>query len=75
MFWTSRRETDIRISFEALECSSMNIDIDLSKYKPAINHDIGLYIDKILASAAYKSWPDGLKKEARTTLIKNSDGM
>jgi hypothetical protein len=55
--------------------SGPNIDIDLSRYKRAVDHDIGLHVDTMLAGRAYDPWPETLKKEARGILIEKSEGM
>lgn len=73
MFWTSRREKDIERFFISISSPWRKKDIDLSVYRPAIDHDIGLYIDRTLSS--YNLWPDELKAEARSELIKRADGM
>lgn len=75
MFWTSRREENIKSSYYCIESNSERWDIDLSAYKPAIDYDIGLFVDSTLALPTYNSWPKGLKEEARKELIKKSDGM
>lgn len=73
MFWTSRNEEEIRISYPAHDSSSLKIGIDLSDYKPRLDDDIGLYIDKTLDE--YDSWTPKMKEEARATLIEKADGM
>ncbi|KAG4441669.1 hypothetical protein IFR05_002876 [Cadophora sp. M221] len=75
LFLTSRREKDIEASYRAIESTSEKWDINLSAYKPAIDHDIGLLIDRTLSSTSYNTWPQELKDEARMELIEKSDGM
>lgn len=75
MFLTSRREKDIEASYCSLETDSDKWDIDLSAYQPAIDSDIGLFIDRTLSSNSYKSWPSELKDEARIELIEKAVGM
>ena len=75
MLWTSRREKDIETSYQALQSRSEKWDIDLSRYKPAVDHDIGLFIDTTLSSLEYSSWPKNLKDEAREALVERADGM
>jgi hypothetical protein len=72
---TSRREADIEAALKPLLSSDPNIDIDLSSYKRAVEHDIGLHIDTIFASRTYDSWPNDLKNEARNILIEKAEGM
>jgi hypothetical protein len=72
---TSRREPDIEAMLKPLLSPPSKTAVDLLIYKYAVDHDIGLYIDKTLATADYDSWPDTVKAEARSTLIKNADGM
>jgi hypothetical protein len=72
---TSRREPDIEAVLNPLLSSPSKIAIDLSIYKEAVNHDIGLYIDQTLATSDYESWPESIRVEARATLIEKADGM
>jgi hypothetical protein len=72
---TSRRESDIEIVLGPILTMPFKTAVDLSIYRDAVNHDIGLFIDETLASSKYNSWPDSIKTEARATLIKNADGM
>lgn len=72
---TSRREPDIETVLNPLLSSPAKIALDLSIYKDAVNRDIGLYIDKTLATSDYDSWLESVKAEARATLIQNADGM
>ena len=74
---TSRREVDIEKTFKTLFSASApaNIDIDLMTYRYKVNHDIGLHVDKTLASETYDEWPKEVKKEVRETLVKKADGM
>lgn len=46
MFWTSRKEQDILDSYNSITSPGIRKAIDLSVYRPAIDHDIGLYIQK-----------------------------
>lgn len=75
MFLTSRREKDIEGSIYSPGTEAFKWDIDLLAIQPAIDHDIGLFIDCTLSSRIYNSWPPELKAEARTELIAKSDGM
>jgi hypothetical protein len=74
---TSRREVDIEKAFKNLFSASMpaNVDIDLLTYRYKVDHDIGLHIDKTLASETYDEWPEVLKKEVREALVEKADGM
>jgi hypothetical protein len=72
---TSRRETDITAVLEPMLSSHLNMDIDLSAHKEAIDHDIGLHIDNTFGVEPFKSWPGEIKSEARATLIEKADGM
>jgi ankyrin repeat domain-containing protein 50 len=72
---TSRREPDIEAVFNPLLSPPSKIALDLSIYRAAVNRDIGLYIDKTLATSDYDSWLESVKVEARATLIENADGM
>lgn len=75
MFWTSRREKDIETFYQSISLSSQRWDINLAAYRPAIDHDIGIYIDNTLSLPSYSSWSVELKTEARMQLMKKSDGM
>jgi hypothetical protein len=74
---TSRREVDIEKNFKTLfsNTAPANIDIDLITYRHKVDHDIGLHIDKTLASRSYDEWPEDIKKEVREALIEKADGM
>jgi hypothetical protein len=75
IFCTSRKEVDIDAGLKPVMCLQTGMAIDLSTYKAAIDHDIGLHIDNTLASSDFDSWPDHIKTEARETLIAKADGM
>ena len=72
---TSRNESDIAAALRPLMCSASRLPVDLSVYKAAVDHDIGLYIDGTLSSNSYESWSDDIKTETRKSLIENADGM
>ncbi|KAK4150284.1 hypothetical protein C8A00DRAFT_37122 [Chaetomidium leptoderma] len=74
MFCTSRRESDIDAVLSPLLLPPGRDAIDLTA-TAVIDHDIGLYIDSVLASPNFSSWPDNVKMEARASLIKKADGM
>lgn len=44
-------------------------------YRYIIDDDIGIFIDTILASDDYESWPASVKEEARSSLLEKADGM
>lgn len=71
----SRKERDIEAGFEHILSQGSTIVFDLSAHVTAVNRDIGLYIDVILATPAYKSWPSDIKEEAKTGLIEKAGGM
>jgi ankyrin repeat domain-containing protein 50 len=72
---TSRRETDIEAALKPVFASPFTNSFDLSIYRDAIDRDIGLHIDNALASSDYESWPEGVKREARESLVAKADGM
>ncbi len=74
MFWTSRKGSDIQFCFQKQD-SSAKLEIDLSSYKRAIDHDIGCYIDATLELVPYESWAPQIREEAREALIKKANGM
>lgn len=75
IFCTSRRELDIEAAFKPMLRGSGHIDINLNFYEPAVEHDIGLHIDKILGARAYQTWPEEIKSEAKKRLIEKAEGM
>jgi hypothetical protein len=52
---TSRREVDIEKDLKPISSTSVtgNIDVNLESHRWTVNHDIGLHIDKTLASETY----------------------
>ncbi|CZR67570.1 uncharacterized protein PAC_17469 [Phialocephala subalpina] len=74
---TSRREADIEKAFKPLFPASAtgNTDVDLMAYRGKVDHDIGLHIDKTLASETYDDWSEELKMEVRQALVERADGM
>lgn len=72
---TSRAESDIIAAMGTIMSPPSRAEIDLMIYRDSLSHDIGLYIDETLASAAYGTWPADLKAEAKELLIQNADGM
>jgi hypothetical protein len=74
---TSRREVDIEKGFKTLFLASApaSIDVNLLTYRNKVDYDIGLYIDKTLASETYDEWSEEIKKEVREALIEKADGM
>jgi hypothetical protein len=66
---------DIEAAFKPMLRGSGHIDINLNFYEPAVEHDIGLPIDKILGARAYQTWPEEIKSEAKKRLIEKAEGM
>ncbi|RYC64329.1 hypothetical protein CHU98_g1861 [Xylaria longipes] len=75
LFCTSRAEPDIKLAISIFMSPPSRADIDLTVKTRGVNHDIGLYIDSVFASANYNSWPSDLKAEAKALLIQRADGM
>lgn len=75
LFCTSRKEEDIDAALGLLLSPPRRVAINLASATSKLVEDIGLYIDSILASADFRSWPDGLKIEARAVLIERADVM
>jgi hypothetical protein len=75
ILWTSRRESDIEAAISPLLSAPSQFGMDLSVYREAVDHDIGLHIDKTLDFPDYTSWPLAIKAEARAKLIEKADGM
>ncbi|KAF3762569.1 hypothetical protein M406DRAFT_263163 [Cryphonectria parasitica EP155] len=72
---TSRAEPDIETGMSTVLSPPSRAAMDLTAHQEGLDHDIRLYIDSILASAEYSSWPDDVKGEAKASLIKKADGM
>ncbi len=66
---------DIEAVLEPIASSDSNVDIDLSAHRKAVDHDIGLHVDKTFDTVPFKSWPDSIKAEAKAALIERADGM
>ncbi|KAK3896805.1 hypothetical protein C8A05DRAFT_48313 [Staphylotrichum tortipilum] len=66
MLCTSRKESDINAVLGSFVCADRaRRAIDLNEVNAGLDHDIGLYIDSVLASPDFQSWPDEVKAEAR----------
>jgi hypothetical protein len=79
LFLTSRREVDIDMMLKPLVSSSpadrSKFDINLSLFQQALELDIHLHVNQKFTIEHFRSLPDDVKDEARSTLIKNADGM
>ncbi|KAF4630221.1 hypothetical protein G7Y89_g7914 [Cudoniella acicularis] len=79
LFLTSRREVDIEAGLKPLisipPLNTFTVDINLSTVQDALDLDIGLHIDQKLNAEPFRSWPNDVKEEAKTALIRNADGM
>lgn len=75
IFCTSRKEADIDAALGLLLSPPQRVAIDLARVESELVQDIGLYIDSILASGDFGSWPNDLKIEARAVLIERADVM
>ncbi|KUJ09733.1 uncharacterized protein LY89DRAFT_761415 [Mollisia scopiformis] len=75
MLCTSRQLTDIDEVLQPMASSTSASNVDLWQYKAAVDHDIGLHIDKRFSEAPFRSWPEDIQLEARTALIEKADGM
>jgi len=74
IFCTSRNESDIDAAIRPL-LSATRVVMDLEMHRACFDADLSLYIDSMLASPQYRSWPEEMKNEARETMVKNADGM
>lgn len=72
---TSRKESDINAAMKHHLTRSCSYELDLLAYRSIIDDDIGIFIDTILASDDYESWPASVKEEARNSLVEKADGM
>ncbi|KAG0646183.1 ankyrin repeat [Hyphodiscus hymeniophilus] len=77
MLCTSRRELDIEIASNSFFKTAAKFDMDLTAHarRHVVDHDIGLYIDRMLNTYQYSGWPENMKLEARDVLVKKADGM
>lgn len=75
VFCTSRAEPDISAVISAILSPPSRAAIDLTTEQLGVNLDISLYIDSVLASHDYSSWPESLKAKAKDLLIMKADGM
>jgi hypothetical protein len=66
---------DIEEVLEPIVSSRSAFVIDLLTHKEAIDHDIGLYIEKRFGDTPFKSWPIEIQIEAKIALIEKADGM
>lgn len=75
VFCTSRAEPDISTVISAILSPPSRDAINLTVDQLGVNRDIGLYIESMLASRDYSSWPKYLKVKAKDLLIEKADGM
>lgn len=75
LFCTSRKELDINIEFRGHLSRPEAAEIDLSCCREEMEQDIRQYIDVVLSSTDFHSWPLTIRSEVREELIKNADGM
>ncbi|KAM0522461.1 hypothetical protein ACHAPE_002051 [Trichoderma viride] len=75
LLFTSRKESDISAAMKHHLLRPCGHELDLLAYRSIIDDDIGIFIDTILASDDYESWPASVKEEARNSLIEKADGM
>ena len=67
---TSRKEKDIDD-----ELREYVTEMDLEVHKDSVNRDIGIFIDKKLATSKMKKWPKETRELVRSTLIAKADAM
>jgi hypothetical protein len=72
---TSRKESDINTAMRPHLSRPFSNELDLLVYRRTLDDDIGLFIDSILATDDYESWPEEVKVEPRRALIEKADGM
>ncbi|KAI0383348.1 ankyrin [Hypomontagnella monticulosa] len=75
LFCASRSEPDIAANLNPLLSPPSRTEVNISTEITVLHRDIGLYIDSVLASADFESWPKGLKTQAKELLNKRADGM
>lgn len=75
IFFTSRKEPDIDLEIRALLCPPLRLEIDLLAHQQTLNKDIDLYINSILATGKFKSWPAEIKEQAIQSLVEKADYM
>ncbi|KAI8219346.1 hypothetical protein K4K54_009556 [Colletotrichum sp. SAR 10_86] len=72
---TSRAEPDISTVINTMLRPPSRVAIDLLKDTTGLRSDIGLYINSVLESDDYDSWPGELKVDAKRLLTERADGM
>jgi hypothetical protein len=72
---TSRKEKTIYDEIRPLFDSEYVTEMDLEAHKDSINHDIGIFVDKSLATSQMKQWPAATRGFVRSTLIQKADAM
>ncbi|KAK6449599.1 hypothetical protein FP744_10005849 [Trichoderma asperellum] len=75
LLFTSRKESDISSAMRRHLSHFSSYELDLLAYRHIVDDDIGLFIDSILATDDYESWPASVKAEARKSLVEKADGM
>lgn len=75
IFCTSRKEADIDAVLGPMVLHPQRAALNLTASRDVVDQDIGLYIDSVLASPDFESWPENIKVEAREVLIQKADGM
>ncbi|KAI1113784.1 ankyrin repeat-containing domain protein [Nemania sp. NC0429] len=75
VFCTSRAEPDVSAVLSAILSPPSKTAINLTTNQAGTNRDIIMYIDSVLASHDYSSWPEYLKAKAKDLLIGKADGM
>jgi hypothetical protein len=75
ILFTSRKENDISIAMQHHLSRSCSYELDLLAFRSTIDDDIGIFIDTILASDDYESWPTSVKEQAKNSLVEKADGM
>ncbi|KAH0435666.1 hypothetical protein CcaCcLH18_04775 [Colletotrichum camelliae] len=75
LFCTSRAEPDISTAINKLLYSLSGTEINLLKDTAGLDSDMSTYINSVLESDDYRSWPAELKDDARRLLIEKADGM
>ncbi|OHF01702.1 hypothetical protein CORC01_02893 [Colletotrichum orchidophilum] len=75
LFCTSRPEPDISTAITRLLSSTSGNEINLMEDTTGLDGDMSTYIDSVLESDDYRSWPAELKDDAKRLLIEKADGM
>ncbi|KAI8203203.1 hypothetical protein KHU50_004149 [Colletotrichum sp. SAR 10_65] len=72
---SERAEKDIESKMGEILSTPSKVSIDLAEQQLGLNADMELYIDSVLSTEKYRSWPKDVKVDAKNALVEKADGM